>query len=62
MEKTTTVLHHRIGENLLHVLLQLAANSLQQGTKKAPNMGLFLISKLNKLTLGEFAPANNPYK
>ena len=33
--KATTVLQHRIGENLLHVLLQLAANSLQQGTKKS---------------------------
>ena len=43
--KATTVLQHRIGENLLHVLLhvllQLAANSLQQGTKKAPEYGTF---------------------
>lgn len=34
-----------IGENLLHVLLhvllQLVANRLQQGTKKAPEYGTF---------------------
>lgn len=30
-----------IGENLLHVLLQLVANRLQRGTKKAPEYGTF---------------------
>ena len=30
-----------IGENLLHVLLQLVANPLQRGTKKAPEYGTF---------------------